>query len=74
MADEEKKKTIRDWDYAMNLWANNGAPAKDDTKPIPGPHPEPNHLWNTDKQAYCDKNGISFKFGADGDDDGVDDY
>ena len=62
MADADKPENVRNWDNAMNLWANNGCPKNDADKPMPGKHPEADHLWNRDKQAYCDQHGIPFKF------------
>ena len=76
-SDAEKKKkqdNVRIWDNTLNAWANNGCPKDDPERPIPDKHPETDHLWNRDRQAYCDQNGIPFKFdGGDGGDD-VDDY
>ena len=50
----KKADNVRDWDNAMNLWANHGCPKNDPEKPVPGKHPEKDHLWNKDKQAYCE--------------------
>ena len=73
-AKKEKEKNVRDWDNALNLWSNHGCPADDPEKPIPGPHPEADHLWNKDKQAYADQHGIPYKFDGTNNDEDVDDY
>ena len=40
------------WDQDFNLWYNSGC-ASDDL--MPGDHPNPNHEWNTNRQAMIER-------------------
>ena len=45
----------RNWDQAMKGWKGAGFAGD-----MPGNHPTKDHLWNTDKQAYLDNNGLKY--------------
>ena len=37
----------REWDREFREW-------KMEDGPMPGPHPDPKHLWNTNREAYLE--------------------
>ena len=71
---DELSKNIRIWDSAFKNWAGNGCPLDDPKYPIPGEHPQSDHLWNRDKEAHCEKVGFKYRPNGGGDDDEKDDY
>lgn len=48
----------RFWDREYEKWAGMGFPDNEPKAPIPGEHPQKDHLWNLDKRQFCIKYGI----------------
>ena len=38
------------WDSYYNIWIDKGLPDNDPNYPVPGPHPNPYHKWNQDRE------------------------
>ena len=48
------------WDRQWVAWTGQGCPNDDPAHPVPGPHPEKNHLWNIDPKAHCKEKGVNW--------------
>ena len=62
-SEEAKSNEERFWDQAFNAWTNNGCiedPSQNPPIMMPKEHPEKDHLWNKDKQAYLGFMNIHF--------------
>ena len=64
---EKKKYDSRYWEMKFDKWLES-VQNNDDTHPRPGPHPDPDHWWNTnpeiaddiDRKTLCE--GREFKY------------
>ena len=49
------EENVRIWEKSFKDWGTNGCPENNPEYPWPDEHPDPDHLWNTDWQAYVHK-------------------
>ena len=49
---ESVDQKAKQWEQTFNDWVKKGMPDNDPDAPMPGNHPNPDHLWNINGEHY----------------------